>query len=218
MPKETFFNLDEKKRKKIFEVALKEFAIHDYNSASINNIVKNAGISKGSMYQYFANKKDLYFYLLDEAGTKKLDYIKNNTKDSQKDFFEMIKDMHLKGAKFDLTHPRYSKLIINAMNESLPKKLGNINVELKKRSDQFFEDYIIEAQKNNKLRNDIDSHFLSFLVSRLSMSLIDYVTEQYDFSYRELIEKDINRMPISDDELAAILDDFIAVLKSGLKI
>ena len=50
------------------------------------------------------------------------------------------------------------------------------------------------------------------------MSLIDYVTEQHDFSYRELIEKDINRMPISDDELSAILDDFIAVLKSGLKI
>ncbi len=218
MPKETYFNLDEQKRSKIFKVALKEFAVNDYNSASINNIVKEAGISKGSMYQYFDNKKDLYFYLLDEAGEKKLDYIKNNTKDSQKDFFEMIKAMHLEGAKFDLTNPRYSKLIINAMHESLPKELGNISVELKKRSDQFFEGYIIEAQKNNKLRSDIDSQFLSFLVSRLSMSLIDYVTEQYDFSYRELIEKNINKMPISDDELAAILDDFIAVFKSGLKI
>lgn len=218
MPKETFFNLDEKKRKKIFEVALKEFAINDYNSASINNIVKEAGISKGSMYQYFNNKKDLYLYLLDQAGEKKLDFISENISKTKEDFFVMLKAMHLEGARFDLTHPKYSKLIINAMNESLIDELGNVGIELKKRSDHYFEDYIIEAQKNGKLRSDIDSQFLSFLVSRISMSLIDYVSEQYDFSYRELIENNINKMPVPEQELENILDDFIAVLKKGLDI
>jgi len=218
MPKETFFNLNDEKRNKIFKVALKEFAVNDYNSASINHIVKEAGISKGSMYQYFDNKKDLYLYLLDQAGEKKLNFISENISKTKKDFFVMLKTMHLEGARFDLTHPKYSKLILNAMNESLIDELGNIGVELKKRSDQYFEDYIIEAQKNGKLRSDIDSQFLSFLVSRISMSLLDYVTEQYDFSYRELIENNINKMPIPDQELEDILDEFIAVLKEGLEI
>jgi hypothetical protein len=50
------------------------------------------------------------------------------------------------------------------------------------------------------------------------MSLLDYVTEQYDFSYRELIENNINKMPIPDQELEDILDEFIVVLKDGLEI
>jgi len=217
MPKDTFFNLKEEKRNKIFNVALKEFAVNDYNSASINNIVEEAGISKGSMYQYFANKKDLYLYLLDQASHKKLKFISEQTEETKEDFFAMLKAMHLEGARFDLTHPKYSKLIINAMNESASEKLGDIGTVLKKRSDQFFEDYIINAQREGKLRSDIDSKLLSFLVSRLSITLIDFVTEKYDFSYQELIKNNINKMPISEQELKDILDDFIVVLKKGLQ-
>ena len=217
MPKDTFFNLKEEKRNKIFNVALKEFAVNDYNSASINNIVEKAGISKGSMYQYFANKKDLYLYLLDQASHKKLKFISEHTEETKEDFFAMLKAMHLEGARFDLTHPKYSKLIINAMNESASEKLGDIGSVLKKRSDQFFEDYIINAQREGKLRSDIDSKLLSFLVSRLSITLIDFVTEKYDFSYQELIKNNINKMPIPDQELEDILGDFIVVLKKGLQ-
>ncbi len=217
MPKDTFFNLKEEKRNKIFNVALKEFAVNDYNSASINNIVEEAGISKGSMYQYFTNKKDLYLYLLDQASHKKLKFISEHTEETTEDFFAMLKAMHLEGARFDLTHPKYSKLIINAMNESASEKLGDIGTVLKKRSDQFFEDYIINAQREGKLRSDIDSKLLSFLVSRLSITLIDFVTEKYDFSYQELIENNINKMPIPDQKLEDILDDFIVVLKKGLQ-
>lgn len=217
MPKETFFNLNEEKRNKIFDTALKEFAVNDYNSASINNIVENAEISKGSMYQYFENKKDLYLYLLDQASDKKLKFISKNTEANKEDFFELLKAMHLEGAKFDLTNPKYSKLLLNAMNESYIEKIGYIGIKLKKGSDQFFKGYIDKAQKDGKIRSDIDSQFLSFLVSRISLTLIEYVAEKYDFSYRELIEKNINKMPIPDQELEDILADFLKVLKSGLE-
>jgi len=60
VPKETFFNLDEKKRQHIMEVVIDEFAAHEYKSASISKICQVAGIAKGSFYQYFQNKKDLY--------------------------------------------------------------------------------------------------------------------------------------------------------------
>ena len=64
MPKETFFNLPEAKRQRIIDLALAEFAEKDYDTASISRIVSQAGIAKGSFYQYFENKEDLYTYLL----------------------------------------------------------------------------------------------------------------------------------------------------------
>ena len=60
MPYETFFNLPEEKRQTIFDILLEEFAENDYNSVSISRIVNRAGIAKGSFYQYFEDKKDLF--------------------------------------------------------------------------------------------------------------------------------------------------------------
>ncbi len=63
MPNQTVFNLPDKKRTKISELAIAEFANADYDNASISNIVKQAKIAKGSFYQYFEDKADLYLYL-----------------------------------------------------------------------------------------------------------------------------------------------------------
>ena len=64
MPKQTFFNLAESKRDAFLELAIDEFAKNDYKNASISRIVEKAGIAKGSFYQYFENKADLYLYLI----------------------------------------------------------------------------------------------------------------------------------------------------------
>jgi len=64
VPTQTFFNLPEDKKKRLIAGAMKEFSAKSLNEASISNIVKNAKISRGSFYQYFEDKKDLYFFLI----------------------------------------------------------------------------------------------------------------------------------------------------------
>lgn len=59
MPKETFLNLSEEKKKKIIKAAQNEFERVPLEQASIKNIVENAGIARGSFYQYFESKEDL---------------------------------------------------------------------------------------------------------------------------------------------------------------
>ncbi|NJN32154.1 MAG: TetR/AcrR family transcriptional regulator [Synechococcales cyanobacterium RM1_1_8] len=76
MPSPTFFNLPDPKRQRIVELAIAEFASHDYDSASITMLVKQAKIAKGSLYQYFEDKKDLYLYLVDLAAQQKLAFFK----------------------------------------------------------------------------------------------------------------------------------------------
>ena len=64
MPKETFFNLPDDKRSLIINAAMEEFSKAGYNTASINQICKNSAIPKGSFYQYFTDKLDLYVYIM----------------------------------------------------------------------------------------------------------------------------------------------------------
>ncbi len=52
--------LDEKKRIKIINSAMEEFSNNTYDKASTNRIVEKAGISKGSLFNYFGSKEKLY--------------------------------------------------------------------------------------------------------------------------------------------------------------
>lgn len=64
MPTKRFLNLKEEKKQIILEAAAHEFARVPYSSASINQIIKEAGISRGSFYTYFEDKDDLMRYML----------------------------------------------------------------------------------------------------------------------------------------------------------
>lgn len=59
MIKQTFYNLPEEKRKRVVSAVIAEFSESEDEKISINRIIKRAGISRGSFYQYFDDKVDL---------------------------------------------------------------------------------------------------------------------------------------------------------------
>lgn len=64
MPTSTFFNLPEDKKNKILKAANKEFERVPIEQVSIKNIVESAEIARGSFYQYFEDKEDLFQYIM----------------------------------------------------------------------------------------------------------------------------------------------------------
>lgn len=66
MPKRTFYKIAEEKQNRIAEAAKDEFLNVPYSKVSINKIIKKAGIPRGSFYQYFEDKEDLFYYVIDE--------------------------------------------------------------------------------------------------------------------------------------------------------
>lgn len=75
MPTDTFFNLSKEKRNRIINATIKEFSDNTYEKTSINRIIEDANIPKGSFYQYFDNKDDLYFYCLNKIYKKAVEAI-----------------------------------------------------------------------------------------------------------------------------------------------
>jgi AcrR family transcriptional regulator len=66
MPSSTFFRLPEEKRTRLVNAAWEEFTQVKFADVSINRIIQNAHIPRGSFYQYFQDKEDLFTYLLNE--------------------------------------------------------------------------------------------------------------------------------------------------------
>lgn len=68
LPSTTFFNLPTEKREKFLHAARGEYARVPYTDVSINRIIRDAGIPRGSFYMYFKDKRELLVYLLGEYG------------------------------------------------------------------------------------------------------------------------------------------------------
>ena len=73
MVHQTFYKLAEEKRRRITDSAMDEFTSRPYEKTSINRIIEAAGIPKGSFYQYFDSKDDLYTYCIKELSRKLLE-------------------------------------------------------------------------------------------------------------------------------------------------
>ena len=93
MPSETFKNLDENKKQRLIKAAIEEFSRVSFSEASINNIINNAKISRGSFYMYFENKDDLFKYILNFHKQKFNELIKINLKKNNGDIKRAFGDM-----------------------------------------------------------------------------------------------------------------------------
>ncbi|MBE1530994.1 TetR/AcrR family transcriptional regulator [Actinomadura algeriensis] len=70
MPTSTWFRLNVAKRARVLEVAMKEFGEHGYSTGSLNTIAREAGIAKGSLFQYFNDKLEFFAFVCDEASRR----------------------------------------------------------------------------------------------------------------------------------------------------
>ena len=90
MPTETFLKLSDEKKSVILNAAKKEFSRVPFRDASINRIVEEAGISRGSFYQYFEDKKDLLFFLFKGYVAQMDEILKQTLTVKNGDIFEVF--------------------------------------------------------------------------------------------------------------------------------
>ncbi|MFC6882709.1 MULTISPECIES: TetR/AcrR family transcriptional regulator [Actinomadura] len=70
MPTSTWFRLNVAKRERVLQVAMREFGEHGYSTGSLNTIAREAGIAKGSLFQYFSDKLEFFAFVCDEASRR----------------------------------------------------------------------------------------------------------------------------------------------------
>ena len=89
MPTATFFRLPEEKRQRLLDAAWEEFTRSRYTSASINRIIHDAHIPRGSFYQYFVDKYDLFYFLLEGVRQHFTQVLSQMLQDAEGDMFQL---------------------------------------------------------------------------------------------------------------------------------
>jgi AcrR family transcriptional regulator len=94
MPTVTWARVDPARRAAIIEAAEAEFGAHGFSGGSLNVIARRAGVAKGSLFQYFADKRDLYAFIADIGSQRVRSYMENMIRelDPSRPFFEFLTD------------------------------------------------------------------------------------------------------------------------------
>ena len=90
MPTERFYRLPEAKRRTILEAAKKEFARVPFEKASINQIIHNADISRGSFYTYFEDKQDVVRCIFEEGRDEMESVCRKALEENRGDYLKML--------------------------------------------------------------------------------------------------------------------------------
>jgi len=157
MPKDTFYNLSEEKQKRIFEGALQEFSERRFSDASINQIVKNADIPKGSFYQYFADKEDLYLYVTEEIARDIQGIVA--PVDLNASFLENVRQRAESTIKMGQRRPEYAKIgALTAVDNS------EFMLQLLKATNEKYIEMIERDKRNGLIKPETDSEVLMKMI------------------------------------------------------
>lgn len=182
MPRPTFFKLSQEKQNKVMKAAFQEFSRVALSDASIANIIKAAAIPRGSFYQYFKDKEDIFYHLLDI-----------HSQDIKKQLIIFLNDHQ--GDVIDAFIDLYCYIldkIKNSLNEKFFQNIFlNLNYDLERKFTPNLEDdlnEVINLIDINKL-NIISKLQLIYVVDIIEAILFRNLTQSYKRSLS--IEKNI---------------------------
>jgi len=181
MPSQTFLNLPKEKQNKLISCAMKEFSKRSFNEVSINKIITDASISRGSFYMYFSDKEDLFEYLLESHRQKLGDVIKKNfcinSGDLRESFigiFDSVVDWFINYEDLDFFKNTY--MYMNSKTEKYIRP-HNLFVEIRQ--------YI----NTDKLKNvDLELLFDMFMQNLIS-SIVKVIIDNGRFNRDEYIKR-----------------------------
>jgi len=193
--------IDEKKKIRILNSAMEEFSKNTYEQASTNRIVEKAGISKGSLFNYFKSKQMLYEYLKIFSVREIANTIVENVNWDEPDLLKRVREITL--IKLDIFR-KYPYLIGFTKRINTYKPIEELKV--------IYEKYVPNLYGKVYSRNIDFSLFREDIEIGSAMNILIWTFEKMGETY-------FNRISVGEeidvDEMSKDVDKYIKALRKG---
>ncbi len=210
MPKRTFNRLDDDKKERVMRAAIEEFQAHGFEKAKIEVIAHNAGVAKGSIYQYFDDKKELFLYSVTWALEYFMKVIDRQTPLKDMDVYEYF----LSGSRERFELLKREPLLVEFSMDVASGKYASLakeaNSELYRIGEEYELRLIANGKKRGTIRDDLDDKIL--------LLFFQGVTEKFT---REIMAraKDFKYEPTEEHfrEMESFIKSMVSLLKQGME-
>lgn len=174
MPTDTFFGLSEEKRHKIINAGKREFSKKTFDMTSIKNIAEDAGISRGSFYQYFESKEDLLEYIIKEQKIAKQNEFDSIIKKANGDIFKVC---------IALYDEMSTEKLIDENNNEFPKIFHNVMQSKEKRileKSTFAVERVYEVIEKENLNAETEEEIFIIIKMLLDMTFKSVLDSKFE--------------------------------------
>ncbi|QFS92340.1 putative acrEF/envCD operon repressor [Mycobacterium sp. THAF192] len=179
MPTVTWSRLGGERRSAVVDAAEAEFAAHGFSGGSLNVIARRAGVAKGSLFQYFADKRDLYAYITDVGSQRVRAYMEYQIHELEPDrpFFEFLTDLLDVWVAYFADHPRDRALHAASSFEVDTDARVSVRAVVHRHYLEVLRPLVHAARTRGDLRPDADTDALLSLLLMLMphLALAPYV-------------------------------------------
>lgn len=168
MPTQTWDNLSDDKRERIMAAALAEFGANGFSSGSLNVVAREAGVAKGSLFQYFDDKLDLFQYVCDHASRRVRAHMLERVaarREEHGDLFDVLRALLVDWVEYYRGHPE-DRAVSFAVNFEIQDEARRVVRGVVKRYYlETLELLVAEARAAGQVRDDLDTdHLVSLLL------------------------------------------------------
>lgn len=174
----SFLKLKEEKKELIIHAAMNEFIRNGFENASTNEIVKNANISKGSLFNYFKSKKNLYIYLFD-YGIEVIETFYQMIDLQETDVFKRIENIGVQKMYIQKKYPLVFDFLASTNKEDSPE----VKDLIKDKRESVYKRGLEIMYQNidySKFRDDIDIEKAMEILNWTMFGFSDKAIEQID--------------------------------------
>jgi len=190
MPRPRFQKLDDERRDNMMEAAAKVFAKEGYQGASINQILQNAGLSKGVAYYYFEDKADLFattveFYLgqIDTSIISRIDEL------NAENFWKMLLELYSQPFLQNIDTPYRFRVLKVATQIPADDPLMERIAPLMQMAFGWTSDLISKGQEFGLVRDDLPEELLSGFITGIDTVSDDYILERLEtMSHEDILQ------------------------------
>lgn len=214
MPKQTFLNLPEAKRRAFLEMAVEEFAANDFESASVSRIVARLGIAKGSVYQYFEDKRDLYLYLISFAAEERLKLAQEAIPMMQGGgFLNFMQSLLEVGVRFTIQQPRLNQLIYRAVFGAVPFR-DELIQRLKVSSLDMVRGLLAQGIAAGEIDPAVDLDTAAYILNLMTVEFTDLLVSKLGITPQALISGEIGHLDM--EAIQRVLKSAVEFIWYGL--
>jgi len=174
----TFGNLPPEKRRAVSRALVREFAINGYQKASLNTIARRAGIAKGSLYQYFANKEAMFLFVF-ERFTALVKESVAGAVEGAGGFWDLVERVALAAVDFVRLHPEYYRLYLNVLFEHDVPRREELIAKVRLFPQEFFGPLVARARAAGEVSGEVPETMVVFLLD----AAMDRFVQGYARSY-----------------------------------
>ncbi len=206
-----FDRIDSSKREKILAIAVEEFAEYGLVGANINRIAKEAGISIGSLYQYFATKEDLYLTVVN-LGLEHLE--KALTPILESDLSAMDKIRRIIDTIFETSSSEESltRLYNRFTTEGNSELARMVATRLESISAQAYTKLLRQAKDEGSMEKEADVKAFAFCMDSIFLILQFSLTSEY---YRDRMKIYLGEDVLSQS--GGLMDQVFRFIQNALR-